>query len=635
MRRIYQGSFKDGNGSVVSGGSITAYLAGTTTLSTIYSVSTGGSSVSGSAVTSSNDGHFYFYIDEADYPPTQLFKITLSKTGYETNTYDDISILTGVVSNVASVSWFGAVGDGVTDDTVAIQDAIDSVSSDGGGEVRLQGNTYLITDTLEVPAGVQLIGVGCGQYPAAAYLTSANFTATPKTRLLAGATFTASAPMVQVKTPNAALYTYHSVVLQGLMLDCANVASYGLKVISVKNSKFEDLLVYRPVLVGIVEDVLSIANAVTEGNNATQFNDWKNVQVWVGVSGTTIGWQQTGTNSHNVNQCTYTNCGVVCWHGDALQVINADSNTWLGFRTYTFGKGVGVRLYGSNDAAAPSAFARLNIFLNPVLAGASHSGTAQAGGASTITLAAGASADDEQYESRNIRITGGTGVGQRRNISSYVGATKVATISAAWTTIPDATSTYSVYTGGVVAETGTTTASQDNAMYGYHTSDGASEPIINALCRFTYTMAGGASYAWRDFTPTVTFATPGNLSVSYATARGNYWRDGQTIKFVMELTFTPTFTTASGELRISLPPCTPLATSYGSQFYPCTVHNSDTRINWGAGATMLTGRIGGGVAYLRLISLGSATVANVIDASEMTSGQPTTLYIAGEYQAGA
>ena len=82
--------------------------------------------------------------------------------------------------------------------------------------------------------------------------------------------------------------------------------------------------------------------------------------------------------------------------------------------------------------------------VSPCTAGRKHTGTAQAGGASSITLAAGASAVDDAYNNMTVRITGGTGSGQERKITDYVGATKVATVASAWTTNPDATSTYSV-----------------------------------------------------------------------------------------------------------------------------------------------------------------------------------------------
>jgi subtilisin-like proprotein convertase family protein len=73
-----------------------------------------------------------------------------------------------------------------------------------------------------------------------------------------------------------------------------------------------------------------------------------------------------------------------------------------------------------------------------------HSGTAQVGAASSITLDAGASSTDNAYQEDIITITGGTGMGQSRFIASYVGATQVATVFSPWTTgaVPDSTSTF-------------------------------------------------------------------------------------------------------------------------------------------------------------------------------------------------
>ncbi len=72
-------------------------------------------------------------------------------------------------------------------------------------------------------------------------------------------------------------------------------------------------------------------------------------------------------------------------------------------------------------------------------------GTAQAGSDGThIVLAATAIPINDRYNTFVITITEGLGVGQQRTISDYVGATVTAEISAAWTTIPDATSKYSI-----------------------------------------------------------------------------------------------------------------------------------------------------------------------------------------------
>lgn len=68
-------------------------------------------------------------------------------------------------------------------------------------------------------------------------------------------------------------------------------------------------------------------------------------------------------------------------------------------------------------------------------------GTATAGAASTITNGAKAWTTN-QWANYEIRITGGTGVGQYRTIASNTGT--VITVSSAWTTVPDATSTYEI-----------------------------------------------------------------------------------------------------------------------------------------------------------------------------------------------
>mgnify|MGYP006076706377 CR=1 FL=1 len=82
-----------------------------------------------------------------------------------------------------------------------------------------------------------------------------------------------------------------------------------------------------------------------------------------------------------------------------------------------------------------------------------HSGTAQSGGSSVITLAASASSSDGAYGSLDVVIDSGTGIGQTRTISAYNGTTKAATVSASWTTNPDATSVYTVGTGSSSAAT--------------------------------------------------------------------------------------------------------------------------------------------------------------------------------------
>ena len=101
----------------------------------------------------------------------------------------------------------------------------------------------------------------------------------------------------------------------------------------------------------------------------------------------------------------------------------------------------------TNPAADITPDAAVNTIKVTASASIFHSGetnTAQAGASATITLHSGASATNDIYNGSTIRITGGTGSGQKRVISDYVGSSKVATVSVAWDTQPDATSTFKI-----------------------------------------------------------------------------------------------------------------------------------------------------------------------------------------------
>jgi hypothetical protein len=78
------------------------------------------------------------------------------------------SMIQGAVVNVLD---FGAVGNGTTDDTAAIQAAINSLattssaSATGGGTVYIPAGKFRITSTIKIGYGITLIGNGAGGYP--------------------------------------------------------------------------------------------------------------------------------------------------------------------------------------------------------------------------------------------------------------------------------------------------------------------------------------------------------------------------------------------------------------------------------------------------------------------------------------
>jgi hypothetical protein len=122
-----------------------------------------------------------------------------------------------------------------------------------------------------------------------------------------------------------------------------------------------------------------------------------------------------------------------------------------------------------------------------------RAGTAQAGAATTITLDAGASASDDFYNNHLLVITAGTGAGQARFITDYVGATKVATV-ATWVTNPDATSVFVLLPFSAIPGATAPTAAQvadavwEEAIADHSGTAGSTAEALNA--------AGSAGDPW-------------------------------------------------------------------------------------------------------------------------------------------
>ena len=81
-----------------------------------------------------------------------------------------------------NVKTYGAKGDGITDDTVAIQNAIDYVASNSGGTVYLPTGVYRIEGILELDSNIRFVGDGISTVIDGVNGTTNNATIYPKYR---------------------------------------------------------------------------------------------------------------------------------------------------------------------------------------------------------------------------------------------------------------------------------------------------------------------------------------------------------------------------------------------------------------------------------------------------------------------
>lgn len=138
--------------------------------------------------------------------------------------------------------------------------------------------------------------------------------------------------------------------------------------------------------------------------------------------------------------------------------------------------------------------------LDAGLKGASHLGQVQAATITTITLATDAAAVDDAYNGQEIVILGSTGQGQRRTITDYVGATRLATVSG-WAVVPEVTSTYEISPLSLTLRPGDGLQYADPATSGKREFVRVGEEVIE------YTAKSGDVLSWASATARAQFGT--------------------------------------------------------------------------------------------------------------------------------
>lgn len=131
------------------------------------------------------------------------------------------------------------------------------------------------------------------------------------------------------------------------------------------------------------------------------------------------------------------------------------------------------------------------------------------------------------------------------------------------------------------------------------------------------------------FTPTFDFATTGDLSGTPATQDGYYWLHGNLLHYHINLSVTPTHTTASGNMEIG---GFPYPASADNHIYVAPVLLSGTGITWPTGGTSLNFQVGVSSDFGIVRVSGSGVVSATMAAADVGSGTALTIRATGFYQ---
>lgn len=126
------------------------------------------------------------------------------------------------------------------------------------------------------------------------------------------------------------------------------------------------------------------------------------------------------------------------------------------------------------------------------------------------------------------------------------------------------------------------------------------------------------------FTPTVTFATVGNLAVVHGTQSGQYVKIGSAVLFKIQIaTTTFTHTTAAGNLRVA-----GLPFASGSTYYGGCLMGGYTKANY----TQLQAQLTAGNSYIEVLAGGSGQATVTLAVADVPTAGTVAIRIFGYYR---
>lgn len=138
-----------------------------------------------------------------------------------------------------NVLEYGAKGDGVTDDTQAIKNALRSAVKIGAGRIYFPVGTYVISEQLDIPTGLHIEGDGFGDDS-----SSASQPTRPASALVWRGKENSDAAMISVKASKVNGFVYDFFITD-ISLKCENNTGIGLRLSSTRHAGIGRLWVER------------------------------------------------------------------------------------------------------------------------------------------------------------------------------------------------------------------------------------------------------------------------------------------------------------------------------------------------------------------------------------------------------
>ena len=262
--------------------------------------------------------------------------------------------------DITSVKNFGAVGDGVTDDTAAIQNAINYTGSKLGGTILLPAGSYKITSTLScLYPNILFVGDGSDE----PHNIGTQGAAAATKLVWAGASGGTMLNIGSVNGVNNVKYSgggVRSIYFDSGCTTNGTGASYGIDLVSFNEGVFENVMFREFQDYGIrVRCITQLWDARDPQHNRF-INCWSRnfvnqsggLFLLEGDTGMYSGTGSGGTYTlANVSLNHFENCGAQFYNGIAFNIKNSDHNFFINCRANRIatGTGQGIVLQGSNQ----------------------------------------------------------------------------------------------------------------------------------------------------------------------------------------------------------------------------------------------------------------------------------------------